>query len=110
MKGRGASGDDLFVRAAYDEQRDSEVEYGTSWTVALTTTFQRGVYDLSITVYGRVGPMAGRVLCSYKNSWPNAEAQSFGAFLYQCSHRCARMVEAYALDVGRQESGRLNRA
>src|ERR1044072_7258235 len=101
--------DDLFARAAYDEQRDCEVTYGVKWTVCLSTTFQRGVYELSLTAYATVGPRKGAVVASYKASWPNSSTLAFGSFLYQCSHRMSRMVENWALDVGKEEAGRLNR-
>jgi len=105
---KGGNGEYAFTRAAYDEQRDAEVRYATKWASTLGTTFQKGVWSLRVEATALTGECKGRVIASYEASWPNAQATTFAAFLYQCNHRVARMVESHWLDESRNLAERVS--
>lgn len=104
---KGGNGDEAFSRAAYDEQRDSEVSNGVRWTLCVGTSFQKGVWAFRTTVYATVERRGARPVVTLEESWPNARAGSFAAFLYQHNHKVARMVEAWALDSAKGEATRV---
>lgn len=104
---KGGNGEYAFTRAAYDEQRDAEVRYATKWRTSLGTTFQKGVWSLRVEAEALTGECRGRVIASYEACWPNAQATTFAAFLYQCNHRVARMVESHWHDEQRKGAERV---
>lgn len=103
---KGSSGEYAFTRAAYDEMRDSEVRYATKWSIDLGGTFQKGVWSLRVTAVALTGDCEGRVVAAYEANWPNSQVGSFASFLYQCTHRVARMVEAHWADEQRKTAQR----
>lgn len=102
---KGGNGDEAFSRAAYDEQRDSEISYGVKWTLCVGTTFQKGVWSFRTTVFDVVERRGANPVVSLEEGWPNARSGSFAAFLYQHNHKVARMVEAWALDRAKSAAG-----
>lgn len=102
---KGGNGDEAFTRAAYDEQRDNEVSYGVRWTLCVGTTFQKGVFAFRTTVYDVLERRGAHPVVTLEESWPNARQGSFAAFLYQHSHKVARMVESWAIDRAKSGAG-----
>lgn len=105
---KGGNGDEAFSRAAYDEQRDSEVQYGVKWALCVGTTVQKGVWSFRTTVFDVVERRGARPVVSLEESWPNARSGSFAAFLYQHNHKVARMVESWSLDAAKRDASRSN--
>lgn len=97
MKGRSKSdsGEYEFTRAAYDELRDAERLFQVEFHLELIPTPQKGVWWLSVIVRAKGESEGLSYLVKWQGSWPNANTQSYGAFLYQALHRTVRMVEAW---------------
>jgi hypothetical protein len=92
-----------MTRAAYDEQRAAEVNFSVWFEVKLHTTYQRGVYKLTITSQPLL-VQDYHLKHSISIEWPNSSAQSFEALLYQQMHKMCRMLESAHLDVQRQQA------
>lgn len=90
---KGDQGEYEFTRAAWDELRDSQANFRVEYDVTLHPTKRPGVWELSIVAW-RLGQEAQEWgYCSYRAEWPNAQVQSYGAFLYGACHRIVRMTE-----------------
>jgi hypothetical protein len=94
-KSKGDQGEYEFTRAASDELRDAEAKYEVTFTVEFRPTPQRGVWYLCVAARAKGEYEALAFVSKYSNTWPNAVATSYAAFLYQCCHRTCRMVEAW---------------
>lgn len=97
-RSKGDSGEYEFTRAAYDELKDAERDYGVVFELTTEPTAQKGVWALTVTarVKNRIEGLA--YITCWRGSWPNAQVVSYGAFLYQACHRTVRMVEAWHQD------------
>jgi len=102
VKGKG-NGDYDFSRAAYDEQRDSEVSYNVHWATSLRTAFQKGVWEVKTWVAPLYGDTSGKTVVCLTSTWPNSQATTWASFFFQHNHKVARMVEAWALDRAKSE-------
>jgi hypothetical protein len=89
------NGEYEFTRAAYDELKDAENNYGVQFDLFTQPADQRGVWVLCVGAIDPDGGSAIAYICRYQASWPNSVAISYGAFLYACCHRVVRMVEAW---------------
>jgi len=103
VKGKG-NGDYDFSRAAYDEQRDSEVSYCVLWSTSLRTAYQKGVWELVTFVVPTTGEGVGKTVVSLTSHWPNSMAATWASHFYQHNHKVSRMVEAWALDRQKSEA------
>lgn len=100
-KGRSSWGEYEFSRAAYDEQRTAERDFSCWIEVRLTTTFQRGVYELVL----ESKPLLVQdyhLHHTVKCTWPSAGLCAFPSLLYQQMHKLCRMLESSSADVQRQ--------
>jgi len=95
----------IFVVAANDEMRDSQAQWNVVWEVRITPAFSRHVLGVRVTVYDNARGTQETAVVKYENHWPNSTASTWEAFLYQCYHRTARMVENWAImDGGRAQT------
>lgn len=89
------SGEYAFTRAGYDELMEAQAAYSVHITTMLAPAERKGIWCCSVVAEdAREGAEAHPVV-SYAAYWPNSTPQSFGAFLYGCQHRVARMVESW---------------
>jgi hypothetical protein len=93
-RSKNGEGDYEFTRAAYDEVRDSEATHQVMYHVQLDTAQQKGVWLVTVEANGVNADGRVVTLASYRATWPNSSLTTFAAFLYGCTHRVARMVEA----------------
>lgn len=107
-KSKGDAGEYEFTRAAYDELRDAEHQFGVQFELKLEPTAQRGVWLLAVGAWKPDDKAGMAYVSKWSGSWPNSQVVTYGAFLYQACHRCVRMVEAWhydeALHDARQDS------
>lgn len=93
----------VFTQSAYAEQREAELKHGVWIVVELTTTFQKGVYKLTV----RSSPLSEydhRLKHSVSDTFPSSHAQSFEALLYQQMYKLCRMLDEAAADEARQRA------
>jgi hypothetical protein len=90
---KAASGERSFIIAAQDEQADNELLHSVKWRWSFGRSEQRGVYEWRCEVYRTLSTPLSPPVVTYAAYWPNSMAQSYAAFVYQCAHKVARMVE-----------------
>jgi hypothetical protein len=94
-RSKGDQGEYEFTRAAYDELADAQKRLGLDFVTHLEASPQRGVWRFLVVAWCPAADGVDRRVASYEAVWPNSQVQSFGAFLYGCTHRCVRMAEAW---------------
>lgn len=94
-RSKGDQGEYEFTRAAYDELRDAERCYQVEFHLELEPTPQRGVWLLAVLVRAKGEDEGMAYVVKWSGAWPNSQVVSYGAFLYQATHRAVRMVEAW---------------
>lgn len=94
-KSKGDQGEYEFTRAAYDELRDAEKTFPCVFDLYIEMGDQKGVWCLVVTCKDSTGAHALAYIARWSGAWPNAQSQSFAAFLYAACHRTVRMVEMF---------------
>jgi len=101
--GKKAWGAYEMTRAAYEEQRAAEVQFSVWIEVKLHTTYQKGVYRLTVSSEPLL-VQDYHLKHSVTVDWPNSSTQTFEALLYQQMHKLCRMLESASLDAQRQQA------
>lgn len=99
MKKRGTSerdnGELEFTRAADDAVRDAERSYDLLGVVMLRFDSQRGVMQLGVSFFKVEEGEGMEQVVAVRSSWPNANGNSFGAFLFQQCNKATQMAESW---------------
>lgn len=102
-KRSGGWGDYEFTRAAYDEQRNAEREFSCWIEIRMTTTFQRGVYELVL----ESKPLLEHdfhLHHSVKATFPSSDVVGLPSMLYQQMYKLCRMLDNANDDAQRQRA------
>lgn len=93
-KQQSTSREEDFLRAYHDMMLDIEIDRALLIDTYHRPTGRRGVllFAWEVNTLGPTPPIV-RPLCKYAAEYPNATAQSMGAFLYACSVKLSRMVD-----------------
>lgn len=91
---QSTSREEDFLRAYHDMMLDTEIDRTLLIDTSMRPTGRRGVLTFTWEVCTfSADPPRVRPLCRYSAEYPNATAQSMGAFLFACATKLSRLVD-----------------
>jgi len=91
-----ASDGEGFLRALWDDWRDTEATYAVEAMLSLTLSDRKGVIRMRLSVYRKPVDVPEGPIASYSAEYPTSAVQSFEAALYQCMVKLERVLESRA--------------
>lgn len=93
LKRSNSNSDWEFIRAAQVEKRETEASHDVSIRLDIGLDSRRSVVVLHAAAYEVDIPGADKQLAAYTREWPSAQAETFGASVFQTLVRLTRLVE-----------------
>jgi len=100
QKQKNPYADTEYLRAFHTERREAEAAYDVAITTTITTATRPDRVQIRQEAM-LVNPRdpSGKPLCSYTTEWPNVNARSFSAELFNSSVMMTRLVQDSVADL-----------